>query len=112
MFWHLHMPSARIWRWLSGLLHRRSCRRIVISGGRKVPTMSKQRKKHHKSRAKQANGLPKGAYRLPNGNIMLPPVVSAPDKRGRRIRVEAELRAEPDVKQIARILVEMARARG
>src|SRR4051812_10159238 len=40
---------------------------------------------------------------------MLPPVVSAPDKRGRRIRVRAEMRAEPDVKKLADVLLSIAR---
>jgi hypothetical protein len=67
------------------------------------------RKRRRKSRAKLLSGLPKGAYRLPNGNIMTPPTVGPPDKRGRRIVMRGELRAEPDLDKLVKALIEVAR---
>ncbi len=65
--------------------------------------MTKRRKKR-RSRARDPNGLPKGAYRLPDGNYMTAPVTTT-SARGRRISVRAVVRAEPDAKKVADVLL-------
>lgn len=56
--------------------------------------MSKQRRR---SRAIERSGLPKGAYRLPDGGIALPPVTGPPNQHGRRVSVRAISRDPPDL---------------
>ena len=69
--------------------------------------MSKPRKRR-RSRAKQASGLPKGAYRLPSGGYVVE-TRGAPDARGRRLVVCGYRRAEPDLHALANVLVSLAR---
>lgn len=68
--------------------------------------MSK-RKKCRRSRSKYPNAFPKGAYRLPTGEIATK--VFYNDHRGRRIAVIGVRRAEPDLELLAKVLVELAR---
>ena len=65
-------------------------------------------KKRRKSRAKPG-ALPKGAYRLPDGNIMLPPGKPTVLKNGRSISIRAVLRDPPDYDRLARVLLDIAR---
>lgn len=62
-----------------------------------------------RKRKQRKNDLPKGAYRLPDGNYVTTGPWGQPDKKGRRIRVTAVHRAEPDVRLLARALLEVAK---
>jgi hypothetical protein len=61
---------------------------------------------HHRRRSRSRNleGLRKGAYRLPTGGYVTESV-GLPNKRGRRIRIVAVHRQEPDPKKIADALI-------
>lgn len=68
----------------------------------------RRRKRSHPSKT----GLPKGAYRLPEGGIVMPP--SKPQVVGvgrgeRRISVQAVRRDVPDLHGLARVLVDLAK---
>lgn len=64
--------------------------------------------KRRKSRAKPGS-LPKGSYRLPTGGVATAgPVHSMPN--GRRISVIAIRRETPNFEQLARALLEIAKA--
>jgi hypothetical protein len=60
-------------------------------------------KRTRRSRSKRKDSLPKGAYRLPTGGCVTDFV--APPMRGRRIRVVAVHRDEPDADKVARALI-------
>jgi hypothetical protein len=68
--------------------------------------MPKDEKKRP-SRSKYPDALPKGAFPLPNGNYVTTSI-SEPDARGRRIRIRAVHRAEPDLKLLAQALIAQA----
>ena len=61
-------------------------------------------KRTRPSRSKHPDGLPKGGYRLPNGNYVTESV-GPPNSKGRRLRITAVHRAEPDPAQVAKVLV-------
>jgi hypothetical protein len=61
-------------------------------------------KKCRRSRAAMKSGLPKGAYRLPTGGIVMP-ATSSP---GSNLVVRAIRRENPDLKRLARALVDIA----
>jgi hypothetical protein len=61
-------------------------------------------KKRRKSRAK--NALPKGSYPVPAGGYVTESVHVSAD--GRRLRVKAYHRAEPDLEMLARALIALA----
>ena len=63
-----------------------------------------KRKRKRASRAKQHNARPKGAYVLPTGDYVVQSI-GPPDTRGRRIRVRAVHRAEPDAAKVAQALI-------
>ena len=63
-----------------------------------------KRHRRRKSRSKQTADLPKGAHLLPNGSYVTTMIGSA-DARGRRLRVHAVHRAEPDPKAVAQALL-------
>ena len=65
-----------------------------------------KRHRRRKFRTNHTNALPKGAYLLPNGNYVTTTIGSA-DARGRRLRIRAVNRAEPDAKLVARALIEL-----
>lgn len=65
----------------------------------------KKPRRPRRSRAKGA--LPKGAHRLPSGDIALRPQVSTMPN-GRRLMVQGIRRAEPDLKRLAQALVQQA----
>jgi len=54
-----------------------------------------------------ADGLPKGTFRLPSGQIAQQIVYT--DHRGRRISIIGIRRESPDLELLAKVLVEMAR---
>lgn len=62
---------------------------------------------HHGKGSKRI-GLPKGAYRLPNGNYVTESV-GPPDKDGRRLKFVALHRAQPDVHLLSRALMHVAK---
>jgi len=62
-------------------------------------------KRKRRSRAKRTTGLPKGAYRLPTGGIVLPSSISQPDDRGRRIRVTGIRHEHINQRKLAEALV-------
>jgi hypothetical protein len=64
--------------------------------------MTQQRKR--KSRPKHRNGPPKGAYRLPTGGYVTESVGPL-NKRGRRVRIVAVHRDEPDPRKVANALI-------
>jgi hypothetical protein len=68
--------------------------------------MSKRRPR--RSRAKDPNGLPKGAHRLPNGNYVMSSAPAPINERGRRLSITAVRKAEPDPAQVAKALVAIA----
>lgn len=71
--------------------------------------MSKPRKKR-KSRARNANGLPKGGYLHPDGGHCLSNGKRVKYRRSSKdVRVIATRRKNPDLRQLARVLVEIAR---
>lgn len=57
-------------------------------------------------RSRRKSALPKGAYRLPQGGHVTESVHVA---KGRRIRIRAVHRAEPDYKKLALALLELAK---
>lgn len=65
-------------------------------------------KKQRKSRARPG-ALPKGGYRLPDGNIMLPPGQPTIMKTGRVLTIRVVLRDPPDYKQLAQAFLAIAR---
>jgi len=65
--------------------------------------MSKSRRR---SRAKPG-ALPKGSCRLSDGGYVVAGPWSPPSKRGRRIRIVAVRRDEPDANKIARALLDI-----
>lgn len=70
------------------------------------------RSKKRRSRARCRSGLPKGAYRHPDGGIVLSPSSRMfVDGNGKvsRIRIQAVLREKPDLKRLAKALIEQAR---
>jgi hypothetical protein len=70
--------------------------------------MNKRRKPHPRK-----NPLPKGAYRLPEGGIMLKPskgVEYASKGKQRRLRARSVMREEPDFKRLAILLIDLAKA--
>lgn len=54
-----------------------------------------------RKRRSRSDALPKGAYRLPNGDYVVTGPWGPPSKRGRHIRVRAVHRAEPDAEKVA-----------
>jgi hypothetical protein len=61
--------------------------------------------KRRRSRARNRSGPPKGAYRLPTGGYAVEGPWGPPNKRGRRIRMVAVHRDEPDVDKMIRALL-------
>ena len=70
--------------------------------------MSKPKRRRRPSRVRRRNSLPKGADRLPIGDDVVTGSWGPPDKRGRRIRVRAIHRAEPDAAKVAQALIALA----
>ena len=66
--------------------------------------MSKRRRPR-RSLARHPNGLPKGAYRLPTGGYVVEGPWGPRNKRGRRIRIIAVHRDQPDAAKIAQALL-------
>jgi hypothetical protein len=62
------------------------------------------RRKRRKSRAKHSTGPPRGAYPLPSGGYVTESV-GPPDRRGRRIRIRAVHRDQPDAAMVAQALI-------
>jgi len=69
--------------------------------------MSNHGPRRRRSRAKRPGGLPKGAHRRPDGNYVVQSV-GPPDKRGRRLRIRAVHRSEPDATKVAQALIAIA----
>ncbi len=75
-------------------------------------TRPPKRRKRRKSRAKMASGLPKGAYRHPEGGIAMSPLSRTyVDGNGktRTVTIQAVRREKPDLQRLARALVQLAR---
>ena len=68
--------------------------------------MAKRRRKRA-SRTRRPNARPKGAYPLPTGDYVMQSI-GPPDKRGRRLRIRAVHRAEPDAAKVAQALIALA----
>jgi hypothetical protein len=61
-------------------------------------------KRTRPSRSQHPNNLPKGAYRLPNGNYATES--GGPlNKQGRGLRIMTVHRAEPDPAKVAEVLI-------
>ena len=71
--------------------------------------MTKRRRKRA-SRARRSSSRPKGSYPLPAGDYVVQSVGPL-DKRGRRLRIKAVHRAEPDAAKVAQALIELAQER-
>ena len=69
--------------------------------------MSKRKPRRRRSRAKKTSALPKGAYRLPTGGYVRSGPTTAPNKQGRRFRIVAVHRDEPDVDKITRAMLDI-----
>jgi hypothetical protein len=88
--------------------YRPQVRRSVLVGER-TSSMSKPRK-NRRARSKCRSGLPKGAYRTPDGGYVTESrTVVGTGKNRYTLVVRAKRRAEPDLKRLARALVELAR---
>lgn len=69
-----------------------------------------RRGKHCRSRSKQSSGpyvLPRGSYRLPDGDFAVPSVHV--DQDGRKHHSLAIMRAEPDYHALARAFIALAK---
>lgn len=65
-------------------------------------------KKRRRSRSGCGSGLPRGAYRHPDGGVVLPPIARGyRDGNGKvhRVVIQAKLRAEPDLQRLAKAIV-------
>ncbi len=70
--------------------------------------MTNEPNQHSKSRLKQAAGIPKGFYRLPEGRITRDPSPGGESTNRLRIRI---VRRDPiDIEGIANALIELARS--
>ncbi len=60
-----------------------------------------------KPRANNPNVLPKSAYRLPSGNYVVERSWGPPNRRGRRLRITAVHRGQPDANKLAQVLLDI-----